>query len=52
MWLKKLSIKSVHAESRATSLGLYLKNGYTKMPFADPDGYESDPHDIPVGKML
>ena len=52
MWLKKLSIKSVHAESRATSLGLYLKNGYTEMPFADPDGYESDPHDIPVGKML
>lgn len=51
-WLKNLGVKSVHAESRSSSLGFYLKNGYAKMPFNDQDGYESDPEDIPVGKVL
>ncbi|MCD6055469.1 MAG: hypothetical protein K0R12_431 [Gammaproteobacteria bacterium] len=51
-WLKALGIKSIHAESRQSSLKFYLKNGYLKMPFADPDGHKSDPSDIPVGKIL
>jgi GrpB-like predicted nucleotidyltransferase (UPF0157 family)/GNAT superfamily N-acetyltransferase len=51
-WLKDLGIKSIHAESRQSSLGFYLRNGYTKMPFNDPEGHETDPHDIPVGKGL
>lgn len=51
-WLKKLGIKSIHAESRATSLSFYRKNGYLDMPFDDPEGHESDPSDVPVGKVL
>ena len=30
----------------------YCNNGYVKMPFNDPDGYEADPQDIEVGKIL
>jgi GrpB-like predicted nucleotidyltransferase (UPF0157 family)/predicted GNAT family acetyltransferase len=51
-WLKGLKIKSIHAESRATSLGFYRKNGYLDMPFNDPESHEHDPNDIPVGKVL
>lgn len=29
-----------------------LKNGYTEMPFDDPEHHESDPNDVPVGKVL
>lgn len=51
-WLKNLGIKSIHAESRATSLGFYRKKGYIYMPFNDPESHEHDPNDIPVGKVL
>ena len=51
-WLKSLGVKSIHAESRQSSLRFYLKNGYTNMPFDDPENHESDPNDIPVGKVL
>jgi GrpB-like predicted nucleotidyltransferase (UPF0157 family)/GNAT superfamily N-acetyltransferase len=51
-WLKRLGIKSIHAESRQSSLRFYLKNGYTNMPFDDPENHESDPHDVAVGKVL
>jgi GrpB-like predicted nucleotidyltransferase (UPF0157 family)/GNAT superfamily N-acetyltransferase len=51
-WLKSLSVKSIHAESRKESLRFYLKNGYAEMPFNDPDGYKSDASDIGVGKVL
>jgi predicted GNAT family N-acyltransferase len=51
-WLKTLSIKSIHVESRQSSLRFYLKNGYSEMPFDDPEDHESHPDDIPVGKML
>lgn len=51
-WLKSLGIKSIHAEFRKTSLRFYLKNGYTEMPFNDPENHESDPNDVPVGKLL
>ncbi|MFN7709933.1 MAG: GNAT family N-acetyltransferase [Holosporales bacterium] len=51
-WLKSLGLKSIHAESRQSSLRFYLKNGYTSMAFDDPEGHASDPHDIPVGKKL
>jgi GNAT superfamily N-acetyltransferase len=46
-WLKSSGVKSIHAESRQTSLRFYLKNGYTEMPFDDPEGHESDQDDIP-----
>lgn len=51
-WLKSLGIKIIHTESRKSSLRFYLKNGYTDMPFDDPEGHKSDPHDISVGKLL
>ena len=51
-WLKNLGVKSIHAESRQSSLRFYLKNGYTNMPFDDPENHESDPNDVPVGKVL
>ena len=51
-WLKSLEFKSIHAESRKSSLPFYLKNGYTKMSFDDPENHESDPNDVPVGKLL
>lgn len=38
--------------SRKSSLIFYLKNGYTEMPFNDPEDHESDPNDVPVGKIL
>lgn len=51
-WLKSISVKSIHAESRQTSLRFYLKNGYIDMPFDDPEDHKFDPNDVPVGKML
>ena len=51
-WLKSLGVKSIHAESRQSSLRFYLKNGYTEVPFNDPENHESDPNDVPVGKLL
>ncbi len=51
-WLHSLGIKSIHAESRQSSLRFYLKNGYTEMSFNDPENHESDPNDVPVGKVL
>lgn len=51
-WLKSQEYKSIHAESRTTSLAFYTKNGYTEMPFNDPEGYAGDPQDIAVGKKL
>lgn len=51
-WVITLGIKSIHAESRKSSLSFYLKNGYSKMPFNDPEDHETDPNDVPVGKIL
>lgn len=51
-WLKSEGYKSIHAESRPTSLRFYTKNGYAQMPFNDPEGHESDPQDIAVSKQL
>lgn len=51
-WLKSIGVKSIHAESRPSSLKFYLSNGYTEMPFSDPAGDECGPPDVPVGKVL
>lgn len=51
-WLKNLEIKTIHIESRPSSLKFYIKNGYAEMPFNDPENHESDPRDISVGKLL
>lgn len=51
-WLKSLDVKSVHAESRPSSLGFYSKKGYIEILFNDPNGDECGPPDISVGKFL
>ena len=51
-WLKRHGYKSLHAESTQAALGFYKKNGYIDTAFNDPDGYESNPGDKAVGKIL
>jgi GrpB-like predicted nucleotidyltransferase (UPF0157 family)/aminoglycoside phosphotransferase (APT) family kinase protein/GNAT superfamily N-acetyltransferase len=51
-WLTLKKYKSLHIESSEEALLFYRKGGYKDMPFNDPDGYESDPRDIAVGKSL
>lgn len=51
-WLKLQGYKSLHIESSPKAYSFYKKYGYIEMPFDDPDKYESDPNDIPIGKIL
>lgn len=51
-WLKHKGYQSVHMESSLDALAFYENQGYIGMPFDDPDKYESDPRDIPMGKLL
>ncbi|AIK97081.1 hypothetical protein ID47_10605 [Candidatus Paracaedibacter acanthamoebae] len=51
-WLKLKNYNSLHIESSEEALLFYRKHGYKDMPFNDPDGYESDPRDTPMGKFL
>lgn len=51
-WLKTQNYKSTHMESSPDALQFYKKHGDIDMPFNDSDGYESDPQDIALGKML
>jgi GrpB-like predicted nucleotidyltransferase (UPF0157 family)/aminoglycoside phosphotransferase (APT) family kinase protein len=51
-WLKLQKYKSVHVESSPKALWFYQHLNYAPMAFNDPDGYESDPEDIAMGKIL
>lgn len=51
-WLKIQGYHSIHVESSPAALAFYRHHGYTDMPFHDPDGYESDPKDTAIGKIL
>ncbi|MBB72120.1 MAG: hypothetical protein CMF50_06960 [Legionellales bacterium] len=51
-YLATSGYQCIQAESRRESLHFYEKNGYSAMPFNDPDGHESCEEDIPVGKYL
>lgn len=51
-WLRQQGYHSLHVESSKAALSFYKKNNYSDMSFNDPDGYESDPLDISIGKML
>jgi len=51
-WLKARGYKSIHIESSSEALQFYKYQGYSEMPFNDPDNYESDARDISVGKQL
>ncbi|OJW73564.1 MAG: GNAT family N-acetyltransferase [Candidatus Amoebophilus sp. 36-38] len=51
-WLKAQGYKSIHIESSPESLQFYKCQGYSEMPFNDPDGYKNDSRDISLGKYL
>lgn len=51
-WLKARGYTSIHTQARTTAQNFYKKNGYSEIPFNDPDGYENDPNDISLGKVL
>jgi len=52
IWLRSKKYKSIHTEASPDSVGFYTHLGYGLMPFNDPDGYEEDPRDTPMGKLL
>lgn len=51
-WLKEKGLKTFHMQSSPDAYPFYCKHDYTEMPFNDPDGYEGDPQDIDMGKIL
>lgn len=51
-WLKQQGFKVVQTQASPAAYPFYLKYGYSEMPFNDPDGHESDPQDIDMGKAL
>jgi hypothetical protein len=51
-WLRHQGIKELLIQSSPEAYPFYCHLGYVKMPFNDPDGYESDPRDIEIGKLL
>lgn len=48
-WLKHKGFQVLQTQSSPAAHPFY---GYTEMPFNDPDGYESDPQDTDMGKIL
>lgn len=52
VWLKSKKYKSIHTQASPDSVGFYIHLKYDPMPFNDPDGYEEDPRDTPLGKTL
>ncbi len=51
-WLKQRGIKTLHTQSSPKAYSFYSQHAYKELPFNDPDGYESNPQDIDVGKIL
>lgn len=51
-WIKEKDFKALYTQSSPDAYPFYCKQGYSEMPFNDPDGYESDPQDIDMGKIL
>lgn len=51
-WLRTKGYQCMHTESSPNALKFYRNQGYTEMPFNDPDGYEGDERDTPMGKFL
>jgi len=51
-WLAHQGFKELLVQSSPEAYEFYHHLGYTKMPFNDPDSYESDSRDIEMGKIL
>ncbi len=51
-WLCHQGFKVLLIQSSPVAYKFYCQNEYQRMPFNDPEGYETDPRDIEVGKFL
>lgn len=51
-WLKQKGFTVLQTQASPKAYPFYLKYGYNEIPFNDPDGYESDPQDTDMGKVL
>ena len=51
-WLIDKGCQSIHTESSPNAVQFYRNQHFVEMPFNDPDGYESDKRDTPMGKIL
>lgn len=51
-WLKQKGFNQLLIQSSPEAYAFYRKQDYIKMPFEDPDGYETDLRDIEIGKWL
>lgn len=51
-YLKSKSYDTLHTQASPDSVQFYEHLGYAAMPFNDPDGYEEDLRDTPLGKNL
>lgn len=51
-WLKQNGYRQIVTLSHPDSYSFYLRRGYSLIPFKDPEGLKTDPHDIEMGKHL
>ncbi len=51
-WLYQQGFTVLLIQSSQNAYKFYCSLGYVEMPFNDPDGYETDPQDIELGKIL
>lgn len=51
-WLRQWGYKMLMTQSSPEAYPFYIKQGYSKMPLNDPNGYKTDPRDIEMGKDL
>lgn len=51
-WLSHQNRDILLIQSSPDAYKFYCNHGYMRMPFNDPDGYETDSRDIEVGKRL
>jgi GrpB-like predicted nucleotidyltransferase (UPF0157 family)/GNAT superfamily N-acetyltransferase len=51
-WLQHQGFKKLLVQSSPEAYPFYCNRGYVKMPFNDPNGYETDLRDIEIGKFL
>jgi GrpB-like predicted nucleotidyltransferase (UPF0157 family)/GNAT superfamily N-acetyltransferase len=52
LWLKQQGFKELVTQSRPEAYKFYSDLGFVKMPFNDPEGGETHPRDIGLGKSL
>lgn len=51
-WLLHQGVEKLHIQSSPSAYKFYSTHEYLRVPFNDPDGYETDPRDIEIGKIL